>query len=75
MTMEEFSKLPFRWQSHLALASEYCTVYVCTTIPLLGVCVHKPRDPNTGACCGRTYKHYQYQGHIFKSLQKLLEVL
>lgn len=73
MTKEEFEKLPFRYVSHLAMEDEHCMVLDCETIPYLGKCIHTPYKK--GIPYGRSYTHYKYNGIVYKSLDKLLEVL
>lgn len=72
MTVEEFKKIPMRWQSHLALKSEHSTVYA-SKCRRFGVCFHTIKRKD--GIFGRTYTHYMVDGKVYKSEKALAEGL
>ena len=74
MTEQEFDKLEWQFNFHLNSGEHYSTVYKCKTIPNLYRCVkvsHKDGVPtNRGG-----YTHYMLDKKVYKSRQKLLEMM
>ena len=74
MTEQEFDKLEWQFNSHINAESHYYSTDKCKTIPNLYRCVkvsHKDGVPtNKGV-----YTHYMLNDKIYKSKQKLLEVI
>lgn len=72
MTYEEFVKLPFKFYAHLSMADEHSATYR-TDDKRFAFCVHRPYE--NGIPKGRAYKHYQIDGKVYKSKEKLIEAL
>ena len=73
MTEQEFDKTKWRMVSHLSCEDHHSSVYRCEDIPNLTCCKivnFKNGEPTRG---GTT--HYMLNGKVYKSKQKLLEVL
>lgn len=70
MTAEEFSKIPFRMVSHLAMAHEHSSTYVNDEYGI-GMC--KFTQKKNEFEFGRTYTHFMYKGVVYNTKEKLLE--
>lgn len=74
MTEQEFDKLEWQFNIHFNTTDYHSTVCKCKTIPNLFRCAkvnYKDGDPTNRGC----YAHYMLNGKVYKSKQKLLEVL
>ena len=72
MTKEEFQKVPFKFRTHLAMASYDASTYVNEQY---GFSMCK-RTKKTGEFTfGRTTTHYMYKGVVYKSLLEFLEAI
>lgn len=72
MTLEELRKVPFRMQSHMAMADEHIATYINEQYGF-GMCKRtKKKDEFT---YGRTITHYMFGGVVYKSLLKFLEAI
>lgn len=78
MTEEDLGKLKFRECSRITLKTEYHTFYECVSDPLAGRlfvnCIVR-RDERTGNSLGRGRIHYSLDGKVYKSKEKLMEML
>ena len=72
MTEEQLNQLKFRFVSHLAMEHEHASSYVNDEYHI-GMCVHVTRKPNGEF--GRSYRHFRYDGKVYKSKNKLLEAI
>lgn len=74
MTEQEFDKLEWQFNSHFNTPTHHSTVDKCKTIPTLYRCIrvnYKDGEPtNIGG-----YTHYMLDYKVYKSKQKLLEVI
>lgn len=74
MTEQEFDKLEWQFSSHFSTPDHHSLVDKCKTMPNLFRCVkvnYKDGEPtNRGG-----YTHYMLNDKVYKSKQKLLEVL
>ena len=74
MTEQEFDNLEWQFSSHFNTPTIHSTVDKCKTIPNLFRCVkvnYKDGEPtNRGS-----YTHYKLDEKVYKSKQKLLEVM
>lgn len=74
MTEQEFDNLEWQFSSHFNTPGHHSTVDKCKTIPNLFRCVkvnYKDGEPaNRGG-----YTHYMLNDKVYKSKQKLLEVM
>ena len=74
MTREQFEKLPLRFVCHMNMEDEHCITYKAYTfIGDLFVCVHQPYED--GNPKGRKITHYELNGKIYKSLDKLMQAM
>lgn len=72
MTQKELNKIPFRFIGSLALEYEHCLSYISVD-GRIGFCDHTKR--NEDGTFGRSYRHYQIDGNIYKTKKKFLEAL
>ena len=74
MTEREFDNLEWQFSSHFSTPTSHSTVDKCKTIPNLYRCIkvnYKDGEPaNRGG-----YTHYMLDDKVYKSKQKLLEVM
>ena len=74
MTEQEFNNLEWQFSSHFNTPPSHAPVEKCKTIPTLFRCVkvnYKDGEPsNRGG-----YTHYMLDKKVYKSKQKLLEVM
>lgn len=74
MTVQEFDKLEWQFISHFDTVTHHSTVDQCKTIPTLlrfaKVKYKNGKPSNRGG-----YTHYMLDDIVFKSKQKLLEVM
>ena len=74
MTEQEFDKLEWQFNSHFNTPTHHSMVDKCKTIPTLYRCIrvnYKDGKPtNIGG-----YTHYMLDFKVYKSKQKLLEVI
>lgn len=72
MTLEELKKVPFRMQSHMALADEHIATYINEQYGFMMIV----RTPKKGEFTfGRAKRHFGYRGALYKSLPKFLEAI
>lgn len=76
MTEEEVKKIPFRMQTHLAMADEHTCTYVDES-GRLGFCDHTPVKADFGGMkeFGKGYRHYRIDGKVYKTYAKWIEAL
>lgn len=72
MTKEELNKIPFRFVSHMSMEHEHSATYVNDEYGF-AMCSHTKK--NKYGDFGRTYRHFMYQGVVYKSLPKFLEAI
>lgn len=72
MTEEEFNRVEFHMVCHLALANEHMMTYVSKD-GRLGYCDHTPKKKNGDF--GKSYRHWQIDGKVYKTKEKFLEAL
>ena len=72
MTLEELTKIPFRFVSHLNMEHEHCSVYANDDY---GFAMCKRTKVVDGVSCGRTITHYKHNGKVYKSLPKFVEAI
>lgn len=70
MTEEEFSKIPFRMVSHLAMAHEHCSTFVNEEY---GISIQKLTKKKDEFEFGKTYTHFTYKGVVYTTKKKFLE--
>ena len=78
MTEEKLNKLKFRECLHTTYDDEYHTIYECVSEPFVNrlfVNFIKKRDKNTGEVVGKGRIHYSLDGKVYKTKEKLLEVI
>ena len=74
MTEQEFNDLEWQFSSHFNTPSSHSTVDKCKTIPTLFRCVKV--NYKDGELSNRGgYTHYMLDKKVYKSKQKLLEVM
>lgn len=74
MTIREFLKLHFIDVEHSTFADEYNNISKCVEIPELSQCIHVKRNRD-GYETAMRFAHYKYKGKVYKTLNKLLEVM
>lgn len=74
MTKKELYSLGWKWESHLSMEHKHCSCYSGEYRGRkIELCIHVPfRD---GEPKGRTYRHYRFNGKIYKSDEKLLKAI
>ena len=72
MTLEELSRIPFRFVAHLSMEDEHCLTYESED-GRLGWCDHTKKKKNGDF--GRTYRHWHIDWKVYKSKKKFLEAL
>ena len=72
MTREELNKLPFHMVYHASLSDKHVAIYLNIKYKIFMYKITKKKDDYT---FGRTLTHYEYQGKVYKSLPKFLEVI
>lgn len=72
MTEEEFSKVKFRMDGHIALEYEHICSYQ-NEDGRLGYCDHTPKKED--GTFGKGYRHYRIDDKVYKTRAKFLEAL
>lgn len=72
MTESDLTKIKFRFVMSMSGEYEHMVSYESVGhIPTIGICIHTPvRKDGT---FGREYRHYRFNGKVYKSKKKFLE--
>ena len=76
MTEEQIKKISFHFSGHMSMADEHTSTYVSDD-GRFAFCDHtKVKEDFEGMQeFGRTYRHYMYDGRVYKSWKKFVEAL
>lgn len=72
MTESDLAKIKFKFVMSLSGEYEHYTTYESVDhIPTIGICIHTPvKDDGS---FGREYRHYRFNGKVYKTKKKFLE--
>lgn len=72
MTHEELYKLPFRWVSHMSLATEHLAVYKAET-PKGSIVMQTHTHKRKNGEFGKSSRVYVFRGKEYKTIDELLK--
>lgn len=74
MNEQDFEKIKFKFVMHLNMEHEHALSYESVDhIPPIGICIHTPVRKD--GSFGREYRHYRFNGKVYKTKKKFLEAM